>query len=83
MSGFTCSECHWHGEDPARITLHSLPDMGEFSLVVCPECRHLKNSLEQCCDEPDCKLTVSQGWPTADGGYRQTCHLHGPKYDPA
>lgn len=31
------------------------------------------------CDEPGCYDYISCGWPTEDGGYRQTCsnHYHG------
>jgi hypothetical protein len=28
------------------------------------------------CDEPGCLEYVSCGWPTDDGGYRQTCSTH-------
>lgn len=28
------------------------------------------------CDEPDCFHHVSCGWPTKDGGYRNTCTKH-------
>jgi hypothetical protein len=76
MSGHACSECHWHGDTPTRLVLYST--MGElFHLVVCPECRHIESSLVLCCDEPGCREYVDQGFPTPDGGYRQTCHLHG------
>jgi hypothetical protein len=36
-------------------------------------------SLVGCCDEPGCYDYISCGWPTEDGGYRQTCsnHYHG------
>lgn len=29
-----------------------------------------------CCDEPGCYEYTSCGWPTEDGGYRQTCSEH-------
>jgi hypothetical protein len=79
MSGFICNECGWHGEEPGRIKLYAIPDMGEFNLVVCPSCRYLESSIQKCCDEPGCTRETSQGFPTADGGYRQTCYEHGPK----
>ena len=36
-------------------------------------------SLVGCCDEPGCYDYITCGWPTEDGGYRQTCsnHYHG------
>jgi hypothetical protein len=35
----------------------------------------LKKALS-CCDEPGCYEVISCGWPTEDGGYRQTCRDH-------
>ena len=78
MSGWNCTECRWHGDTPQRITLYTQDGSSEFALVVCPECRQISSSLEECCDEPGCSKTAGCGWPTKDGGYRRTCHLHMP-----
>ncbi len=50
MSGFTCTECGWHGEEPARITMYAAGDLQPFNLIVCPECRYIKSSLRQTSD---------------------------------
>lgn len=51
-------------------------------VMGCPHCEAcFGEDVHHVCDEPDCKLDVSCGWPTGDnndkwGGYRQTCGEH-------
>lgn len=51
MSGWNCTECRWHGDQPQRISLWTQDGAHEFALVVCPECRQISSSLEKCVDE--------------------------------
>lgn len=74
----------------AYVPLYSAGGMtitNEFDIEQMDEVKRIvkENKIEalkkvlSMCDEPECFNQVSCGWPTEDGGYRNTCshHYHG------
>ena len=69
-----CDDCHTLslGSELLRAPNPFDPD---DVIVGCPRCGGI-GPFTPVCDEPGCGAPVSAGWPTPDGGYRQTCHDH-------
>lgn len=75
-----CSECGWLGDYQCLLTVPIIPPDSHESVSArfCPECKEIVGgtTMLQICDEPGCTREVSCGWPTKDGGYRNTCGDH-------
>jgi hypothetical protein len=78
MSGFTCTECGWHGEQPCT-TWFQMGGRPKEAIQCCPECMGVNATIRLCCQEPGCTEEAGCGTPTADGGYKQHCHKHPPR----
>ena len=74
----------WRCKSCDQITIHDglLTGPSPFDkddlLVGCPNCKQCAEGFSLVCDEPECGMDASCGYPT-DGGYRQTCYTHWQK----
>jgi hypothetical protein len=68
-----CSECDAIFPDSEWLKAPNPFEPAE-ELYGCPSCKNV-NCAERACDEPECKRTVTCGWPTLRG-YRTTCGDH-------
>ena len=74
---YTCTDfaCQWSGPGN-EVLLAEDPFNPGVVLCGCPKCR--EQTLQVCCDEPDCNQPADTGTPTPQG-YRSTCSKHIPK----
>lgn len=74
---FRCKACN---EVIAERDMLSAPNPFDESdmLTGCPRCLACDYGFALICDHDGCRADASCGWPTAGGGYRQTCHQHSP-----
>jgi hypothetical protein len=68
-----CTECETISNSKDLLTAKN-PFEPEWEIVGCPKCKSAQCFVEAC-DEPECKLDASCGFPT-EAGYRRTCYDH-------
>lgn len=73
-----CKErhCGWSG-DLSQLLSAPDPFNKEFTLLACPKCKTVENSIVTACGYADCTEPATGGYPVAKG-YTQRCHKHRP-----
>lgn len=69
-----CKHCDWTGKQAEFLVSQNPFDEAE-TIHGCPACFSI-DSFGLLCDVPECGRKGDCGWPTTDGGYRHTCHVH-------
>lgn len=72
---FKCTDCEVWAGDVAEMLVARNPFDPMDEIRGCPHCKSVEQFVNMC-DEAGCSREASCGWPTAEGGYRRTCHEH-------
>ena len=75
-SKYICNTCKAYFNNNEKLRADNPFDSEEW-IYGCPHCFTV-DDFSILCDEPNCKLKVTAGTPTAHG-YRTTCSTHKPR----